>query len=207
MALEYVMYEMSIDCPGCGAPVHVNGPFRSVTCARCSTETPLGDDFWEDILKDSREAVLEELEEGEGTKSTIFGSLSCSMLYGDLVPYCRQCKRDFDIDADMSEGGVLVCPSCDIAVPVTDPPEWVRSMLKGAEQVVGAERPGSEEPEEASEPVALFCPQCAGSLMVDGTDRLVKCEYCDTSIYLPDDLWFRLHPVKVKTRWFIGFQP
>jgi len=74
--------------------------------------------------------------------------------------------------------------------------------------IVGAWPEGgvSDEKQPVSEPVAYSCPQCAGSLMIDGTDRLVKCSYCETRVYLPDDLWLRLHPAKKKSRWFIGFE-
>ncbi len=63
-----------------------------------------------------------------------------------------------------------------------------------------------DEHKTVSEPVAFSCPQCAGSLMIDGNERLIQCEYCETRVYLPDDLWLQLHPAKKKTRWFIGFE-
>ena len=42
--------------------------------------------------------------------------------------------------------------------------------------------------------------------MIDGEDRIVICEYCETNVYLPDDLWLRLHPAKKKNRWFVGME-
>jgi outer membrane protein assembly factor BamB len=32
---------------------------------------------------------------------------------------------------------------------------------------------------------------------------MVDCKFCGSQIYLPDDLWFRLHPVKSVERWFM----
>jgi hypothetical protein len=32
---------------------------------------------------------------------------------------------------------------------------------------------------------------------------MVKCSFCDASVYLPDDLWFELHPARTVDRWYI----
>jgi hypothetical protein len=34
----------------------------------------------------------------------------------------------------------------------------------------------------------------------------VPCQYCKTDVYLPDDLWRRLHPVKTMAPWFVRFE-
>jgi hypothetical protein len=36
--------------------------------------------------------------------------------------------------------------------------------------------------------------------------RLCPCSFCRADVYLPDDLWRRLHPAKVVQRWYITFR-
>ena len=38
---------------------------------------------------------------------------------------------------------------------------------------------------------------------MDGAARVVVCAHCSSNIYLPDDLWFRLHTVSTRRRWFL----
>ena len=59
--------------------------------------------------------------------------------------------------------------------------------------------------QNAAHPVLFTCPSCAGNLEIDGSSRMIKCKYCSSEIYLPDDLWFRLHPVKEVERWYAVF--
>lgn len=56
---------------------------------------------------------------------------------------------------------------------------------------------------ESVRPVAFTCPLCAGVLRVDGSARVVTCEYCTGSIYLPDDLWHAFHPVHRVRTWYL----
>lgn len=52
----------------------------------------------------------------------------------------------------------------------------------------------------------MGCPKCSASLDITAdSQRTVACKYCETDIYLPDDLWLRLHPVKKAERWYIEY--
>lgn len=88
-------------------------------------------------------------------------------------------------------------------------PNWFDKVFEGAVYITGAAlergsaQPGQEKP--ASQ-VAFTCSQCGASILADGENRTVKCEHCDASIYLPDDLWSHLHPAPKKQRWFAGFK-
>jgi hypothetical protein len=67
---------------------------------------------------------------------------------------------------------------------------------------------GSEEKpleKDSAKPVLFACPSCAGNLEIDGKERIVECKFCQSKVYLPDDLWFSLHPVVSKERWYITF--
>ncbi|UCH79143.1 MAG: hypothetical protein JSU81_04125, partial [Candidatus Coatesbacteria bacterium] len=106
------------------------------------------------------------------------------------------------------------CPRCEATTPVTPPPAWLAEAITPPRWLLNAEiqeekaEPPPEEGEAveaAAAPVAFTCPQCAGSLLVDGRDRMIRCTYCGVNVFLPDELWFRLHPARKKRRWFVVY--
>jgi Zn finger protein HypA/HybF involved in hydrogenase expression len=206
--MNFGVIEMSIKCPRCDSPIHVNGPTRSLLCGSCQSDVEIPTDFWKGILEDVCSEVRNEFEEGEGTNSTIFGTFNTSLMYGRLKPYCLKCKKDFELQEEYGSACTYSCPECGTVSPVAPAPEWLRQIIPSAKLVVNAppeSSDGGEEEPAVSGPIAFFCPQCGGSLMIDGSERLIPCSYCNTSVYLPDDLWLRLHPARTKNRWFIGF--
>jgi hypothetical protein len=61
--------------------------------------------------------------------------------------------------------------------------------------------------EDAARPVVMACPHCGGALRLSGeSERLVPCQFCKADVYLPDDLWRRLHPAKTVREWFVRFE-
>jgi DNA-directed RNA polymerase subunit RPC12/RpoP len=61
-------------------------------------------------------------------------------------------------------------------------------------------------PEKAT-PIAMACPLCSANLQVTADSaRTISCEYCNGSIFLPDALWRRFHPVKTVKRWATAHQ-
>ncbi|MBN1433845.1 hypothetical protein JW921_03740 [Candidatus Fermentibacterales bacterium] len=203
----YGMIECGVKCHACDGLVPLNGPVLKATCSRCREYLEIPESFWKGILDDVRTALVEELDEGEGTRSTIFGEFNTSLLYGELRPYCLKCKTDLRLEDDLAPSGSYICAECGNSIPVEPPPDWLAGLCPSIRLVIGAdsgERAFAGRTE--SRPVALSCPGCGGSLMVSGeSDRLINCEYCGLGVYLTDDLWFRLHPVATKGRWFVGF--
>ena len=202
------MLEMSIQCPRCDGPVVVNGPVTQFICPDCSAEIEMGPDIWTDLLEDLRDELAEDTEEGQGGRSTIWGTYNTSLFYGRLRPHCLRCKRDFDMDTDYTGGDRLTCPGCGTDTAVMKAPEWFERVFQGAKLIVGAEEKQSTELETASdaEPVSFTCSKCGAFVQTRGESRSVKCSHCGTSTFLPDDLWHHFHPVPVKRRWFVGFE-
>ena len=132
------MIEMSIKCPNCDSPVHVDGPYRKILCGSCQSEIDFQGDVWKDLLEDVQEEVVNEFEEGEGSNSTIFGHFNMSMTYAKLKAYCRNCKRDFDMETEYTGQDMLVCPDCGAKTPVFPAPEWFKIAMSRAKLIVGA---------------------------------------------------------------------
>jgi len=201
----YTMVECGIKCPKCDGPVPLNGPWEKAHCDRCQADIDVPQDFWTGIFDDITEEIKSgDLAEGEGRNSTIFGTFNTTLLYGNLKPRCEECKTDIEVDLNLVKPYEHKCAKCGKKIPVAPAPAWVKKDYPKAKVFVNAlmESGAGGEAPAVSGPVAFTCPQCGGALMVDGTERMMPCKFCGVNVYLPDDLWFRLHPAKTKARWF-----
>jgi hypothetical protein len=204
----YAMLEWSINCPKCDGPVMLNGPLETAHCNRCQTDITIPHDYWKSILDDVMQEVKSDLEEGEGTNSNIFGTFKTALLYAQLHPQCEKCKTDIEVNENLETGYTHTCKICGNTVKVSPSPYWLQEVCPPIKLLFNAELEsgkGDETP-AISGPIVFSCPKCGGALTVDGSERLVPCEFCGVSVYLPDDLWLRLHPAKIKSRWYIGFE-
>jgi hypothetical protein len=60
---------------------------------------------------------------------------------------------------------------------------------------------------EAARPVLMQCPGCGGPLAIThDSPRTTRCQHCKADVYLPDDLWRRLHPAKTVREWYVRFE-
>jgi len=208
-----ICIEAGISCPSCESYVPLNALVPSVLCPGCGKDLELSLDVWKTVLEDSLEQASF-LEDGEGSSSTIFGSYNYKVLYGRLAPRYDDTKDDIDIDMllEKLDQGHVLHPESGAPTRVRRLPEQYRDTFKGVVALIGedpSQLPGASEglPMKTglSGPIAFGCPNCGGSLIVDGTSRMVDCRFCETQVYMPDDLWRRLHPVKKEKRWFLLF--
>ena len=205
--MYYVLIECGVKCPKCDHPVPLNGLWETAHCDHCQADFKIPNDYWIDILKDILEDEKSgELKAGEGGNSTIWGTFNTTLMYGNQIPYCFKCKTDFPEAALKPDAGTLACAECGETVETFPPPAWLaelhpRLLVGGSLSTADEKQPDGE-----SGPVVFSCPKCGGALEVDGKDRLVPCGYCNVKVYLPDDLWLRLHPAKSKARWFVVFE-
>ncbi len=229
--------ECKTSCPKCGGTLFLNGPLLRVHCNSCQSEVDISQDIWGSIISSVLED-FSEFAEGEGRNSTIFtAGFHLELLYGRLMPRCPKCKTDFPEPFVAPEAK---CPKCDYSATVAPAPDWfLKESIKqikeladsasdddeegkekwpmvshdiGSIIVVDAELPGEETEADVvlSEPIVFTCPKCGGALDIDGKERVITCKYCNSRVYLPDDLWLRIHPAKTVKRWFavfVGYVP
>ncbi len=205
--MNYVLIECGVKCPKCDNPVPLNGPWETAHCDHCQADFDVPHEYWIDIFKDILDDEKSgELKTGEGSNSTIWGTFNTTLMYGNQIPYCLNCGTDFPEASFKPDAGPLACSKCGETVETAPPPAWLAELhprlLVGGSLSVADEK----QPEGESGPVVFSCPKCGGALEVDGKDRLVPCQYCNVKVYLPDDLWLRLHPAKSKSRWFVVFE-
>ena len=199
---------MSITCPKCDDSIKINGPLRKIHCNACQNNFEIPVKYWKENLSDALEWIITDMDEGQGYNMKQFGQFETNWSLYELAPRCDNCGTAFSIkNIVVKKEEELTCKDCGTKGSIAPVPEWLKNAVPSADFLVNAQLDddlGSKEP-AISGGIALNCPQCKGSLIIDGKDRLVPCRYCGVNIYLPDDLWLRLHPVSVKKRWFLVY--
>jgi len=199
---------MSITCPKCDSSVKVNGPLRNIHCNACQNNLELPVKFWKDNMLDALEWIVTDMKEGEGYNMKQFGQYETNWTLYELSPRCEECNTKLVLkDIVIKEEGEITCKECGTKTNIIPAPEWLKKAVPAAEYLVNVQTEDSLDDKEPaiSGGVALTCPKCNGSLIIDGKERLVPCQYCGVNIYLPDDLWLRLHPVLIKKRWYLVY--
>ena len=200
-------------CPRCEAFVPVNAMVERIRCTACGARMELENEHWKSFLEDPlRECP--HMEEGEVRTCTGFGSHSFKLEYSRIKPVFAGTEKVIPADLVMKniKAGQLLCSDTAEKISVRPFPETFAETFPGVKAIVGEdpsmlsdekETGPSLEVDNVADPVALQCPKCGGNLIVSGTARTEKCEYCDTDVRLPDDLWEMLHPRRKMTRWFL----
>ena len=181
---------ISIECDACRVPNPVNGIVGAVRCARCDAVTKLDDETWKHI---GGEMSLPNPEHGERNARS---SQADRVRATRRAPGCHACGTELDTAGlpALAEAGRWRCPKCGVESRVRAARGLVLAFCPFAHFVVGEiADDGERKPVGAIE---VPCPQCGAAVTTDGTSRDVTCRYCDTSSYLADDVWQRLHPVR-----------
>ncbi len=200
----WAMIEMSVVCPRCDSPVLVKGPFTEFTCNGCGEQIDLTPEIWADLLEDTRKE-LTRMAYGEGSNTTIWGTFNVAITYGHLNPYCKECKRDYNVSIDYKEEmNEIICPDCKSVRPAQKPPEWFNKVIENTKLIIGA-APELKDQQSSERKLFMTCPGCGASIQVSGNTRNEKCSHCDSKVLLPDEVWQHLNPAPTKARWFIEF--
>lgn len=210
--MPFICVEIKTECKHCGGSLQLNALVDEVLCPACQkiNEFPYG--FWKESILESALKEYREYKEGEGQNSTMMtGEYTFQMLYGIQKPRCGKCKTSLkpELISEYAKSGKAVCEKCSNEISVRTLPDNLKQDFPGVSHLIGedpdmfSKSEGTMKTPDDVKPILFTCPSCAGNLKIDGTDRMVTCNFCNSQIYLPDDLWFRLHPVKVVERWYI----
>ena len=214
MTSRFGSFELRVDCPRCGQPVPVNAPVEQAHCAACSGDFDLPQKLFAQLLAGLDDA-LPELRPGEArAESHLVAGVQMHVTMRRAEPSCERCQAPLALEAEAADAAVtLHCPSCGDAWASYPAPGWLRGRVASARQVVASDADaapgtGAAAPApNAPRAIALPCPQCGGALHLDAdAKRVVACGYCKTDVYIPDDLWRRLHPAKTMAPWFVRFE-
>ncbi len=200
-----VAWRAGFFCSECMGPTPLNAVVSRMQCAHCLSSI--------DVMEQIRRL------------SKVFGSWGPPSLWstGTLrtdqhvdgmrteadvrVAVCRACQAPFESEdvaaASMSSSGVA-CRGCGERAAVRFADDLVQFVTPSARLVIGEAdaSAGSRAPVPS---VLCACLQCGAALAVDGTKRVVACTYCQSSNFISDALWLRMHPAH-KKQW-VYFSP
>ncbi|MBU1238444.1 hypothetical protein KJ865_01930, partial [Myxococcota bacterium] len=211
-----VGFSMIANCKCCGGSVPLTGPRESYSCPTCSNIVTISRENWRTILR-------RPLEQHEMTHENMVNNNAIFFLTSEVQSELRECEwnlvapRCLHCDQGLEEQAVgkipagtnerIPCPLCgkeNVALP---PPRWVKDLVPAIGILVNAqtdtqgEAPPLTEPDDIK-PIIFSCPQCAANLSITrDRERTLTCTYCNASVYLPDGLWFKLHPPKTRRIW------
>lgn len=209
-----ICIEIKTECKSCGNPLPMNALVEHIQCASCQKTADFPYDFWRKSILDSAFGDTSDLKEGEGQPQTnMTGQYTFHLMYGKQRPRCAKCKTPLDEAkySDYLSAGSAVCSKCSNKISVRALSGSAQSIFEGVKYVIGEDSDmfstgkSTMQTPNAVKPILFTCPSCAGNLEIDGKDRVVTCKYCNSEIYLPDDLWMRMHPVKTVGRWYLVF--
>jgi hypothetical protein len=200
-----VTVAVSTTCTHCAEPVPVNGPSASLHCSHCDQDMPLPVGLGEAIRAASAGYRL------VGGVGAAFWVQS-----GEASPECPRCGQAVSIAAYVDRHGATAavpCAACGASVPTYPAPAWLKERLPTVLQVFGGDADVAKAAgvdlrvdESRPQPIAMACPSCGGGLTITAdAARTVPCPFCKVSVFLPDELWKRLHPVKVMRRWTLTY--
>lgn len=181
----------------------MDGPLEKLRCPGCRSVIEVPREYWIDILGASCRK-MQDMEKGRATGSILMGTFMGDRSLARFDPYCDRCKTDIEDPWRLEPGTIHRCANCGTHIPVESPPRWLQDGVPGASLLVNALLELSEtESLPPSIPGPFSCPSCAAILEITGDSRLVDCGYCGSRVYLPDNVWHRLHPPDRHRRWFV----
>lgn len=208
--MESFCFEIKSTCKSCGNPLAINALANDIYCDACNFKNTISEDIWKSILSDNIKEARS-FKEGEGQNSKTFtGEFEFSLLYGKQKARCVKCKTTIPENIfDSFSGNEYTCVKCNNIISIRKPDDFISKIIPAATFVAGEDINqfnthvnGIKKPENIK-PILFNCPSCAANLEVDGSNRMITCKFCNSKIYLPDDLWHELHPVKTVERWYV----
>lgn len=200
-------------CPRCDTTVPLNALVPEVRCYACGETLALSHGNWKSILGGLSEEAPG-LEEGEGSRSTIFGTYRITVTRGRLEPRYSDTSETIPPEAlaNAPEDGDLRHPESGEPTSVRAVPDDYADLLPGVVALVGEDsgliagdglQSELEVDEASSRPVAFSCPSCGGYLVTEAKSRKAVCGHCGEEAVIPARLWDRIHPSQTMRMWFL----
>lgn len=208
-AIRSVRVSLLRRCEECGNDYPVNGLVESVRCTRCGDLQASSRGFWRNYLSEHVNAASEPSVGSGG--SVLAGQYGASTVQcWGIPPLCRKyfALLQWNALAEAWEHSAreapsaICCGACGERHRARLPPAWAVEVFSRLAFLVG-ETADDTQSAEVPRPVIFKCPSCGAGLGIDGVKRIVHCAYCDSDVYLPDDLWLHFNPSAKRGRWWM----
>ncbi|MCE9577617.1 MAG: DUF1266 domain-containing protein [Deltaproteobacteria bacterium] len=177
--------ELTVDCPGCARPVHVDRIADAATCAHCATVIALAADDWDYFFADDARKRRKEPHPDDDLTND-FGERFFSRRRTRVVaaPTCP-CGATLPVpDAP----GPLAC-ACGRVATVRAADVAARAITRAARLVIDA--PTAPIP---GAPLDAPCAACGAAIpLARTTPRIAACPACAARSYIDDARWFAWH--------------
>ncbi|HJL18056.1 MAG TPA: hypothetical protein RMH99_20500 [Sandaracinaceae bacterium LLY-WYZ-13_1] len=203
---EWCALKMKIDCLECGLPVMVDGPWQRLRCPHCHGEMDITF-VWRRAIEEAMRAKnrFEQRSVFDTSNPVPFFSFAAAK---GTKPRCTGCDAKLAVnEIETGVDGTIHCTRCGRGHETWPAPTWLRKVSLARQIFCGMrEADQGEEPEtaEGSKPIVLTCVNCSAPLRVTAeTERVVPCAYCEVEVFLPAEIWHRLHPVRKRRAFWI----
>jgi len=208
-------FEAETTCSSCGKPLPMNALTETIVCTQCMHNNTFTVVEWKNLLA----ALFKEgptYKENDGTPSTVMGARTYKILYGRQNPKFLDTKTymNFEEAIKNASGGKIINPATNVAYSIRPLPVNFKEACPNVTYLLCedfTQLPLHSGPSKVldqvphGELIPFNCPNCAGTLQIDGSERLLKCQFCGAESYIPDETWQKLHPVKTKQRFYFLF--
>ncbi|AKU98414.1 hypothetical protein AKJ09_05078 [Labilithrix luteola] len=192
------------DCPECGSAIIVSGLHSEIHCKACRSTTQIPRSFWSGLFFRLHGAIPSKNAVSLALGGAITSELPIYARFSPEHPSCIQCRSPLRLDLrPLGTEGPTPCNGCAFATPSFPAPPWLRQEYPDLQQFYA---PIHVPPPPQTRTVSFACSDCGANLkLTDDTPRLVDCQYCGHTLFLPADLWHAMHPVQKRTPWWVAF--
>jgi len=125
-------------------------------------------------------------------------------------PVCPSCEAPIAAELlDQEPPLELPCSGCSCTLAIAAPPAWLGAAVPGVLRSIALAREsssagGTREVTASDGSVYVECTGCGAAVSAGAmSPRVVSCQHCSGDLYLPDCLWFALHPNAAVERWYL----
>lgn len=207
---QWIALKARADCPECGQPVMINGPWANMRCPSCHSTTSIGY-YWPKVVA----SALEKGGKGRNFTPRFIMDTSkpvTALHYAvsrEQAPICSSCDAVLEGVDSIATGtdGSFHCAACGVSHETFPAP---KNLHSSALQIFLGTRSAEQLTEVArtdTKPVLFDCTNCGGNLKITAaTSRVLTCEYCDADLFLPQALWNVLHPIKKRRAFWVRLE-
>jgi len=203
---RYCSIKMLDKCPHCGGGLPVNGVIQTFICSSCQQPVTFKNKYWEVMLED----LDNDYDQGGGNYTI---NMETSIKWRAERPKCVKCEAELPVDTiPVGTDHEIPCKACGERNTTYPAPTFAREVLPSLSQIYCAERGATGDgaaavkADDGVKPIVLSCPNCRGALTAGAkSERTMSCQYCGADVFLPDELWAKLHPAKTAAKWYVRF--